>query len=49
MLPLQYNIPLPRTWRELLTYARQWNGTDGMNAFCIMDSICYGGSFTILW
>ncbi len=39
----QYNITMPRTWRELLDFARQYNGTAGMHAFCGNWSPCYIG------
>ncbi len=36
----QYNLTLPRTWRELLSFARQYNGTAGMHAFCGLPDLC---------
>ncbi len=39
----QYNLTLPRTWRELLAFARQYNGTAGMHAFCALGNTCYQG------
>ncbi len=45
----KHNIPVPRTWRELLSFARQYNGTDGMHAVCLYWGSCYGGGMSALW
>ncbi len=45
----KHNIPVPRTWRELLSFARQYNGTDGMHAVCLHGGSCYGGGMSALW
>ncbi len=37
----QYNLTVPRTWRELLQFSRQYNGTAGMHAFCTVWGPCF--------
>ncbi len=37
----QYNLTVPRTWRELLQFSRQYNGTAGMHAFCGVWGPCF--------
>lgn len=36
----QYNLTLPRTWGELIDFARASNGTGNKWAFCGEFSLC---------
>ncbi len=45
----KYNITVPRTWRELLSFGRAWNGTEGMHAVCLHFGNCYGGLGSGMW